>query len=192
MADLGAIAVIGNLTSQLDDQSPDVFPSRIESGNLAKGLLGQVPVGYARTLQLTSELEPLFFNFTPAAGGFVTFKSGRDDTVGNSTPPSQKQSRPGTLKRLLVPVSVGARTISIDVLVDHEDVAVPPFPLLIVKATPEIGLFDDVIAIAAGVAGWQTLTCGFTALYSGVVEVWREQPSFSFQRDVWWDNLTAS
>lgn len=192
MADLGAIAVIGNLTSQLDDQSPDLWPSSIEKGNLSAGLSGQVPAGYAFTLQLTSELEPLFFGYTPSAGGFVTFKSGRDDAVGNPLPPSQKQSRPGVLKRLLIPVTAGARTISVDVLIADERVAVGPFPRLVVKAGQEAGLHADVVATAAGISGWQTLTCSFTANRAGVVEVWREQPSFSFQRDVWWDNLTVS
>jgi hypothetical protein len=161
-------------------------------GNLSGGLSGQAAAGYGRTLQLTSELEPLFFGYTPAAGGYVTFKSGRDDAVGNPAPSSQKQSRPGVLKRLLVPVAAGARTISVDCRIEDERVADGPFPKLIVKTSQEAGLHADVVATAVGVTGWQTLTCAFTAQLAGVVEVWREQPSFSFQRDVWWDNLTVS
>lgn len=117
-------------------------------------------------------------------------KNQRDDTKGNPSAPSQRHSQYGYLKKLFVPVDAGARTVSLDCLMD-QDPGASFRPQLIVRANSDIGISSDVVVTAASGTSWQTLTASFTAKNQGVVEVWR----FHRDRDitnVWWDNVSTT
>jgi hypothetical protein len=83
----------------------------------------------------------------------------------------------------------GARTFAVDCLFDRN---VAPYPRLIVKANPLVGLGADIVVDAVAATTWQTLSAGFTATALGAVELWREKRSWGMADSVWWDNLVRS
>jgi len=117
-------------------------------------------------------------------------KSQRDDSTGNPTPPSQVQYEYGMLEGILVGVSAGARTLTLDCRLEADPGAALR-PQVLVKANADIGLLADVAVAAAAGTAWQTITVPFTAWRAGAVAVHRfkrQQGEFR----VWWDNLTVT
>jgi hypothetical protein len=115
--------------------------------------------------------------------------SGYDLTQGNPTAPSQRMRGGVTLRRLLVPVAAGARSISIDC---KNELSEAPYPRILIKADHTLGIHADVEAVAASGSAWQTLTLNFTVRNAGVVEVLREKRHPSFDKYVWWDNVVVT
>jgi hypothetical protein len=116
----------------------------------------------------------------------------RDDSDGTPAPPCEKQIGPGIDRRILWPVDPGSppaeRTFSI--YVRHPGIA--PYPRIIVKANPEVGLNADIIVTAAATTAWQELTASFTPRRKGVVEVWREVPAPVQNAYAKWDRITVT
>lgn len=134
------------------------------------------------------------------------FLSQRDDATGNPTP-AQRQINKGLLAGWLAKCVVGLNTWAIDVRFEAGN---GPYPRLIAKADPTLGLYADAIATAVaptsidtrtGIDGstqgfrrggyaWQTLSVSFTLSAAGVVELWREKRSDGMDM-VWWDNARS-
>jgi len=153
-----------------------------QNGGNTAFLQGQIVVNYFRTVVLGSREAMMG---TPSE---AIMRCGRDDTVGNPTPPSQKVGHAFVLKGLYVPVTAGSRQILIDVLQDV-DPGTGLRPRMTVKANPDVGLNTDLVVDAAVGVAWQTLTAAFTATGSGAVEVWREKRYQGMADSIWWDNL---
>lgn len=200
MTDFGPVALDGQL--ELDSYgeiSAAVFahPPIAWDGQL-DSYLGRSVIGgqILRGIVCAEMLENFMFlaQYTSLLQSVRSRQSGRDDTVGNTTPPSQRQGAVGILRHLLIPVTPGVRAITVDVLFSAPgSVNRPsPFPRMTVKANPEVGLHADVVAQAVDSETWQALSATFTATAVGVVEVWREKRCIGMDDTVWWDNLTVS
>jgi hypothetical protein len=121
--------------------------------------------------------------------GLWFHKTQRDDAAGSPSAPSQVQHGFGYLKQMLVPVTAGAWTIAIDCKMGT-DPGASLRPQLVVKANPEVGLQNDLVVTATAGTAWQTLSAGWTATATGVVEVWRYKRDRDIS-EVRWDNLVA-
>lgn len=202
MADFGVVALDGQREidsyGAISQTGPHVQESIVWDGQLERGSylgLSQAGSQYLRGVVCVGMAEHFMFlaQYTSLLQT-ARVRSGRDDVVGNPTPPSQKQGAPGILRHLLIPLSTGAHTISIDVLFTAPGAAQrpEPFPRMTVRANPDVGLLADVVAQAVDAETWQTLMASFSTTKPGVVEVWREKRCLGMDDTVWWDNLTVS
>lgn len=188
------------LQEQSDVSSPDGVPmSAVGAGKNSPPRWLQAIVVDA--LGSSGRRDPLLRSYyDPVMQNTHDERSGRSDTVGNPTPPSQKQGAPG-FYRSYVPVQAGDWTVSIDVLIAHSEDQIDeldhpdlfPLPRLTVVANADVGLIADVVADAADVVNaWQTLTCSFTVTKAGALELRREKRSLGMSDVVFWDNLVAT
>ncbi len=134
---------------------------------------GQVTIGYYRNLYVgLIDLLPL---------------TGRDDVEGNPQPPSQKQGRPGILKDILWPVDSGQRSFAIDVKYQPNEAGLRPQIRIVGNA--ELGVTQDVVAVASSASGWTTIQTSVTVVKAGVLRVWREWLHPSMSGTCHWDNI---
>lgn len=205
MPDLGAIGTRHPFPAAAGRTLITPTPPQFAMGTLdpasARSGVETIP-GYVRCVVIQSigpPRDPLLLNdFHPALSSDPHQHTARDDEVGNPSPPSQRQTRPGIFTSLM-PVTAGARTISVDVKLVSPDpnnnspaTALLPFPRITVRANPEVGLHADVVFSAVATYEWQTLTASFVATAPGVVELWREKRCLRMDDVMYWDNLRVT
>lgn len=193
-----------NLGPMLEGETDVVAPADASMVTRVAGL--NPPMRYFQVIVLdplgaNARRDPLIRSYyDPVGQDAHDERSGRSDIVGHPTPPSQKQGAPG-FYRSYVPVQAGSWTVSIDVLIAHVENEIDesthpdlfPLPRLTVVANSDVGLLADTVADAVDVINaWQTLTCSFTVVSTGVVEVRREKLSLGMGDVVFWDNLVAT
>ncbi len=114
--------------------------------------------------------------------------SARDDTDGHPDPPCERQVRRGVLKTILWPVDPGVKTFSI--WVRHSGHS--PYPRVIVKANPEVGVLSDQEAVAGASTDWQQLSVTVTVTAAGALQVWREVRAQEQNAYAKWDDISVS
>jgi hypothetical protein len=113
----------------------------------------------------------------------------RDLTEGEPSPPSLHMSKGGIL-RFRIPVAPGARAISVRA---KQPSALLPRPRFRLLANAEIGLLDDLSAVAPSGADWVTVgPVTFVATQAGGVVVELFAPWISHEAGCWFDGLTVA
>ncbi len=117
---------------------------------------------------------------------------GKRTDVGSPSASSQLQHGPGRIL-MLVPVSAGARTVSVDARW-WPDSGAGQRPRLVVKRDLEIGVQADISAEADASTepAFTTIALDVTVAVDGVLECYREQQDT--RQDAWtlWDNLAVT
>lgn len=113
----------------------------------------------------------------------------RDLTEGEPSPPSLHMSKGGIL-RFRIPVAPGSRAISIRA---KQPSALLPRPRFRLLANVEIGLLDDLVAVAPAGGDWVTVgPVTFVATQAGGVVVELFAPWNSHEAGCWFDGLTVA
>lgn len=116
---------------------------------------------------------------------------GRRDDIGNPGP-SQILNSPGFRVLTLIPVLPGGVTIDINVRYWPDTEA--DRPSLLIKASDELGIPEDVEVIAPGGGdlGFVTISVHLFIPIIGVLECYRKGRSPRFDAYTFWDNLVVS
>lgn len=193
MADLGAKGLFGTLPFRelLGPVPPPPRPRFLVTGvgvqNYYVGHLALAQVSHRPT-----NLQVDFPSGIAMASGLIgdmpmVGGAGRSGSEGNPAAPSQAQVFPSMLRGIRWRVTAGARSFSIDA--KYPNTA----PRLHFRNNPSIGLSTPVTVTGeAGDDTWKTLNYNFTALDTGVIEVWRERTDENICQALYWDNIVVT
>ena len=113
--------------------------------------------------------------------------TGLDTAVGDTAPSLRIHGWHKYRLPFLVPVSAGARTITIRCL--QPDAAAARCQM-IVKANQAVGILADLSAEASVSTGWQSLTVNFTATAKGALTILLLNPGNGY--NAWFDALSVT
>jgi hypothetical protein len=122
------------------------------------------------------------------AGSDVLSPGSRDDTDGKGASPCFKQERYGVTRGILWPVTPGVRTFKI--WCKHSGHS--PYPRIVLKADPLVGLREDAVVVASSSTAWQELSVALTVVQQGVLEVVREVQSKDQTAWARWDDIAVT